>query len=216
MKKKWSMTAWQAVEPVYNRIIHHPFVTELADGTLDEEKFLFYLGQDALYLSRYSKVLAHVGSRLDDKRAMASMMKFASDGIVVEEALHASFLQGRPLPPMSPTCMLYTAVEEAQAYRPVEVEAASLLPCFWVYQRVGRNILDNCRDLAGNPYARWIETYGDTSFEEATLRYIAICDTLAAAASDAVRTEMTEIFKTCTRLEWLFWDSAYSLEKWKI
>lgn len=217
MKEKWSEQAWRAVEPVYRQILSHPFVTGLVAGTLERSKFLFYLSQDALYLGRYCKVLAHVGSRLDNRADIEAMMRFASDGIAVEAALHESFLGGEPLPAMSPTCMLYTAVEEAQAFRPVEVEAAALLPCFWVYDRVGRSILEQCGDsVDSNPYARWIKTYGDPTFAEATRRYIDICDRLADGATDAIRAEMTEIFKTCTRLEWMFWDSAYHLEKWKI
>ncbi len=216
MKEKWSDAAWRAAEQIYEEILRHPFVKELASGELDREKFLFYLGQDALYLSKYCKVLAHVGSRLDDKKAIDAMMHFASDGIAVEAALHESFLQGRELPPMSPTCMLYTSVEEAQAFKPVEVEAAALLPCFWVYQRVGRSILDSCANIGSNPYSRWIQTYADESFAEATRRYIEICDALAENASESVRREMTEVFTLCTRMEWMFWDSAYNLEQWKI
>ena len=41
-------------------------------------------------------------------------------------------------------------------------------------------------------------------------------DELAAEASPAVRQRMTGIFVRCARMEWLFWDSAYHLEKWKI
>jgi len=81
---------------------------------------------------------------------------------------------------------------------------------------VGEHILTNCPNLAANPYARWIETYGDHSFAEATRLAINICDSLAEKASDEIREEMTAIFKTCTRLEWMFWDSAYNLETWKI
>ncbi len=213
---RWSETAWKAVEDVYEAILRQPFVRELMQGTLPREKFLFYLGQDAHYLASYCRSLAHTASRLTDNRHVNAFLKFASDGIAVEKALHESFLNGEPLPPVSPTCAFYTSVETAAAMRPVEVEAAALLPCFWVYQRVGEHILANCRDLAANPYARWIETYGDQSFAEATRLAINICDTLADNCSDEIREEMTAIFKTCTRLEWMFWDSAYNLETWKI
>ena len=47
---RWSDQAWKAAEPVYRRIIEHPFVGELAAGSLSEERFRYYLRQDALYL----------------------------------------------------------------------------------------------------------------------------------------------------------------------
>lgn len=216
MTEKWSETARRAVEPVYRQIINHPFVTGLAAGTLEYEKFLYYLGQDALYLSTYCKMLAHVASRLDKSEDIAEMLTFAADCISVESALHQSFLKGMDLPPVSPSCLLYTSFEQAQACRPVEVAAAALLPCFMVYDMVGRSIIEHCSNMDSNPYARWIQTYAGDSFADATRRYIDICDRLAAATTEAIREEMTSVFITCTRFEWMFWDSAWLLEKWKI
>lgn len=213
---KWSENAWNIAEPVYLAILEQPFVNELAAGTLPKERFLFYLGQDALYLAGYTKVLAHIASRMSRKEHISDFLKFATDGIAVEQALHESFLQGAPLPEISPTCLMYTAVEKAAAYAPVAVESAAVLPCFWIYQRVGEHILSHADNLLANPYARWIETYGDEAFAAATRRAIEICDELAEEATDEVRRQMTEVFLNCSRLEWMFWDSAYNLEKWKI
>ena len=125
--KKWSEEAWDVARPTYLKIIEHPFVEELARGTLAADKFLFYLRQDSLYLAHYSRVLTHIASRLTEKEHIAAFIRFASDGIEVEEALHGSFLKGDvPAPEeISPTCLLYTSVLQAQATAPVEVEAAS-------------------------------------------------------------------------------------------
>lgn len=213
---KWSETAWQAVEPVYRRIIIHPFVRELAAGTLPRQKFKRYLQQDALYLENYSRVLAHIASRLKAKDEVEDFLRFAIDGIEVERGMHSEFLGGH-IPSrqdMSEACMLYTSVLAARAMGCVEAEAASVLPCFWVYRRVGQEIIASARP--DNPYSRWIETYADPAFEHSTRRAIDICDRLAAEASDAVRDEMTYWFTVCTRLEWKFWDSAYNMEEWKI
>ena len=92
--KKWSEEAWDVARPTYLKIIEHPFVEELARGTLAADKFLFYLRQDSLYLAHYSRVLTHIASRLTEKEHIAAFIRFASDGIEVEEALHGSFLKG--------------------------------------------------------------------------------------------------------------------------
>ena len=104
---------------------------------------------------------------------------------------------------------------DAQATAPVEVEAAAVLPCFVVYQRVGEEILHRTR-LEGHPYAAWISTYADPGFAEAAGRAAAVCDELAEAAGDEIRRRMTDLFVRCTKMEWLFWDSAWNLEKWNI
>lgn len=215
--KRWSDEAWEAALPVYRKILGHPFVRELADGTLPAEQFRHYIRQDALYLDGYARRLAHVASRLTRREHTEAFLHFALDGIAVERALHAQFLAGDAptRDEMSPACLLYTALLDAQATAPVEVEAAALLPCFVVYQRVGEEILARQQDDR-NPYRRWIETYGDASFAEATARAVGICDELAEAASEEIRQRMTDLFVRCTRMEWMFWESAWNLEKWKI
>lgn len=257
--KRWSDEAWEAALPVYRKILEHPFVGALADGTLSADRFRYYIRQDALYLDGYARRLAHVAARLPHKEQAERFLHFALDGIEVERALHAQFLAGdHPSPEeISPTCLLYTSVLDAQALAPVEVEAAAVLPCFVVYQRVGESILaratheaatngqgaangeaaepgataengatlqpggaaENGGDgspLSKNPYRAWIETYADPSFAASTEQAMRICDELAAAAGESTRQRMTELFVRCTRMEWLFWDSAWNLENWKI
>lgn len=213
---KWSEEAWRSAEPVYREILRLPFVQELAAGTLSRERFMFYIRQDSLYVDNYSRVLAHIASRLPGKAQMEDFLKFASDGILVEKALHESFLGDGNIAGVrpTPTCLLYNSYESSKALEPVEIEAASILPCFWVYQRVGVEILAGCRP--DNPYRRWIETYGDEAFARSNLRAIEICDELAAATTDAVRARMTDAFLTSTRMEWMFWDSAYRMEQWPV
>ena len=261
--KRWSDEAWEAALPTFEKILSHPFVGALAAGTLPAERFRFYIRQDALYLDGYARRLAHVAARLPRKEQTEAFLHFALDGIAVERALHAQFLAGeRPTPgEMSPTCLLYTSVLEAQATAPVEVEAAAVLPCFVVYQRVGEAILARARaaenpdradtpaaedpgaaenrpgpghngstaaganpnsgeqrpiPLLENPYRAWIETYADPAFAASAELATRICDELAAAAGAETRSRMTELFVRCTRMEWLFWESAWNLENWKI
>lgn len=53
---KWSEQTWIKSLPVYHKILDLPFITELINGTLAKEKFLFYIQQDAIYLGEFGKV----------------------------------------------------------------------------------------------------------------------------------------------------------------
>lgn len=211
--KKWSEEAWSLCEPVYKAITELPFVTELAAGTLGRERFLFYLRQDAMYVDNYVRVLAHVASRLRDTAMVEDFLRFALDGVLVERALHQSYLGPEGLGGATPTAvnLLYMDHETALGLAPVEVEAAGILPCFWVYQKVGKAILAGA--AGENPYRHWIETYGDPAFEESTRRAIEICDTLAENASEETRRMMTQAFLRSTRFEQMFWESAYRMDE---
>ncbi len=204
--EKWSEEVWRLARPVYEEILELPFVSGLAAGTLPREKFMEYMRQDALYLDNYSRVLAMIASRMRRKDHLESFLRFALDGVEVERSMHEVFLGG-DVPDrsaMSRACLLYTSLLSAQAMAPVEIAAAAVLPCFWVYQRVGEDIV--ARSGAYNPYRRWIETYSDPAFAAASSRAIEICDELAAGAFPEIRQGMTDIFLTCTRMEKLFWE----------
>ncbi len=208
---RWSEEAWKAGEAAYNQILRLPFVTELAAGILSEERFMRYIAQDSLYLAQYSRVLAHIAARAEDQEIRKAFLSFAADGVAVEQTLHASFLSARTgsRPAMSPACLFYTSLLKSTAYEAVEVEAAAILPCFWIYREVGRWITAH-QAVDGNPYAEWIRTYSDPAFDASTDLAIALCDRMAAAASPTVRNRMTEIYAECSRMEWLFWHSAYT------
>lgn len=204
--ERWSEETWRLAQPVYRDILELPFVTGLAAGTLPREKFMEYLRQDALYLDNYSRVLALIASRMRRKDHLESFLRFALDGVEVERSMHEVFLGG-VIPgrqAMSRACLLYTSLLSAQAMAPVEIAAAAVLPCFWVYQRVGEDIV--ARTGTDNPYRQWIDTYSDPAFARATDRAIEICDELAADASPEIRRGMTDIFLTCTLMEKLFWE----------
>ncbi len=212
---KWSEKVWNQVEDIYKRILGLPFVCELSDGTLSRERFEFYISQDAVYIENYSRVLAHIASRIPSKSHSEDFLRFALDGVMVEKALHQSFIGNRQnvtIP--TPTCLLYMNFESSKAIGPVEVEAAAVLPCFWVYQRVGEEIFR--KSASDNPYRRWIDTYADEAFVMSTRKAIEICDQLAENTTQATRELMSEAFVYATKMEWMFWNSAYNMEQWKI
>ena len=216
---KWSETAWNTAKPIYERILQQPFIEGLIDGSLDEQKFIFYIQQDALYLAEYGKVLAGIASKLNKSEHIEAFIHFAEESIAVEKILHESFvskIKTDKKPEASPSCLLYTSYLLRQmANAPVEVMAAAVLPCFWIYKEVGDYILAN-QKKGNNPYQSWIDTYGGEEFEQSTTRAMAICDELAEKCTEEQRNAMTEAYVMCSKMEWLFWDSAWRLEKWTV
>ena len=217
MTDTWSAAARQAIAPIFDRIVAHPFITELMDGTLPREKFLFYLGQDALYLVDFGRTLAGIAAKCQKPEHTAAFLSFAGDTMAVEKILHESYLGSLDgLPPMSPANLLYTSYLLRQlAVDSLGVAVAAVLPCFWIYKAVGDYILAG-KTIAGNPYQSWIDTYGGEEYGQAVEKALTIGDELAAQTNEAGRRVMTEAFVTCSRLEWMFWDSAYKLEKWEV
>lgn len=216
---RWSEEAWKASLPVYKQITQMPFIQELLSGTLAKEKFVFYIQQDALYLNEYGKVLTGIAAKLEHKDYRDAFMSFSKDTMSVEHALHATFveeLKDNKALMATPSCLLYTSYLKSQlGSMPLEVALGAVLPCFWVYKKVGDFILEH-QTKEENPYQDWINTYGGAEFEAAVVKAIAICDVIADRCTEEQRAQMTKAYIMCTKLEWLFWDSAYRLEEWGV
>lgn len=214
---KWSDKAWAEALPVYNDITAMPFIKELANGTLDVEKFKYYLQQDAHYLEYFARALAIIAAKTRDVDTMLDFIRFSEGAIVVERALHDSYFKEYNINQrvaMSPACHHYVHYLQSTVYMADSaVGMAAVLPCFWIYKKVGDYIL-SIQDKNDNKYQNWIDTYAGEEFSLLVDRAIAICNEVAENSTSAQRKLMTEAFMAASRLEYLFWDSAYRLEQW--
>ena len=212
----FTKSLWDEIAGIYQAIIDHPFNRELETGTLPVEKFKFYIQQDALYLVDFSRALAIVGSKARLPGRILDFLEFAKNGLVVERALHEEYFQRFDVAPnveQAPGCFAYTNYLVATAsHRSFEEAVAALLPCFWIYREVGMHILG--QSVLENPYRLWVDTYAGEEFAAAVRRAIDITDDVAEEATQEARQRMTEAFVLSSRLEWMFWDSAYRMEAW--
>ncbi|WP_187263251.1 TenA family protein [Pontibacter beigongshangensis] len=215
----WTKTAWEAGSTTYKQITEMPFIQELIAGTLPQEKFAFYLGQDSLYLTQFGKALSLISGRAHQAEHVLEFARFAEGAIVVERALHAGYFRKYGLtdtPAISPTCQHYTHfLLTNAALAQVEIAMAAVLPCFWIYKAVGDYIYQQPQ-VADNPYQEWINTYAGEEFGAIVQRALHICDEVATTCTPAQQTAMTDAFVTASKLEWMFWDSAWRLEEWPV
>jgi thiaminase (transcriptional activator TenA) len=218
----FSRQAWDKNVHIYDVIRAMPFNAELAAGTLSEARFKHYITQDAHYLIGFGRALTLAAAKAPNPDRVVQFAKSAEGAIVVERALHGSFLQQYGISaevfartPLSPACHHYVAFLLATAYgEPYEVLLGALLPCFWIYAEVGRDI--HARAAPRNPYQAWIDTYAGEEFHAAVRRVIEAADEAAAGAADELTARMHAAFTRATQLEWIFWDSAYRLEPWPV
>ncbi len=219
MSKTWCDIAWDEAAPYIDKIKDLSFIKELMAGTLKQAQFIHYIEQDSIYLGEYGKVLAGIGAKLADGGHRSSFLKFASDTVFVEQELHKSFsddLRNNQDSVATPTCLLYTSFLNKQlAMEPIEVSVAAALPCFVIYKKIGDYILQN-QSNKSNPYQKWINTYGGEDFAEAVQQAESITNELAEGATPEIRQKMTEAYISTTKMEWMFWYSAYELEKWPL
>lgn len=214
----WYIQTREKTEYIFEAITTHNFVTELMKAKLNKDTFGFYVNQDSLYLSEYKKALVTVGTKCHRAEDTQFFYESATGIIEVEDALHKIFLEEKyKSPTPSPTCELYNSYLARIVHNEsVEVGAAAVLPCFTIYKEVGDFILKHQINKESNPYQAWIDTYVSEEFANAVEQAINIVNNYAQTASPQTLEKMQEVFIKTSKLEWMFWDSAYRQEQWPI
>jgi len=218
----FSKDAWTKNAGANQTILTMPFNNELAAGTLRRETFKGYIVQDAHYLTGFGRALAIAAAKAPTADRFIQYCDAAREAIVVERALHDSYFADWGIDaadfaaaPVTPATHHYVSFLMATAYaEPYEVVLAALLPCFWIYLEVGKDLAG--RTAPDNPYQAWIDAYAGEEFETAVAGAIAATDEAAATASPQTLTAMQAAYTAATRLEFIFWDSAYRREDWPV
>ena len=211
---------WSEIQPVYDKTLVHPFLTGMADGTLPRENFQYYLIQDAHYLRRFSQALSVLAAKAPRAEWSVTLNEHAAGTLQSEQQLHLSIGKSFGVSPeeftsatVAPLNLAYTNHLLATAYsRPFAEGLAALLPCYWIYWEVGKQMQQ--KGSAVPYYQRWIDQYAGEEYGSEVRAVLDMMNELAAGLDAPSRQRMRRLFVTSARYEWMFWDMAYRLESW--
>lgn len=213
---------WASAEATYQAILRHPFLTGLADGSLDVRAFRFYLVEDAYYLREFARALTIAGAKAPKEEWIVRLNSDSIGTLEAERAMHASYfvefglseeeVQSRS---PAPTSLAYTNYLLATAYsRPFAEGLAAVLPCYWIYAEVGKSLAAN-----GSPnplFQRWIDEYSSEGYDETVRTFLDIVDEVADGETARTRAAMIEHYMVTSRYEWMFWDMGYRQQAWPV
>jgi thiaminase (transcriptional activator TenA) len=194
----------------------HPFVRGIGHGTLDEERFRFYVRQDYRFLIDYGRLLALGAARAPRLAEMRRFAGLAQSVLETEMTLHVGFAERWGI-----------AAEELEAEEPAPATAAytdfllrtaalgdyaelvaALLPCMWGYAEIGARLA-----AAGVPshagYAAWIAVYADKEFQALAAWARELTDAAGTDAGPAAHERMHAAFRASSEHELAFWESAW-------
>ncbi|KAB8287669.1 Transcriptional activator tenA [Bifidobacterium ramosum] len=214
-----------AADTVWEEGYRQPFLRELGDGTLDRERFAFYLLQDYRYLKDYAKVHALALTKTTDPEIMTFMVDVQSAVFNVETTVHRKYMAEYGVTEeqmdhvrQSAFAKAYTSNILAIAYgNPLVDVLVAVLPCAWVYADYGRRLAREFADtLDANPYKSWVDMYKTDEFWSGSAWLIEHIERLVDGLSEERRAELVDIFVTGVENEYMFWSSAYDMQySWK-
>jgi thiaminase/transcriptional activator TenA len=197
--------------------VAHPFVQRLGDGSLREECFRHYLGQDYLFLIHFARayaLAAYKSEGLDNLRAAGMGMA----AILDEMGLHVKLCQGWGISakelealPEAKATMAYTryVLEKGLSGDLLDLHVA-LAPCVVGYAEIGLALKDKATD--DHPYAQWIREYAGEGYQEVARTAVDTLDRLLSERAGPGRMEsLIRTFRQATILEADFWQMGLEL-----
>jgi thiaminase (transcriptional activator TenA) len=211
-------------KPIWEACLEHPFLKELSNGTLEEDKFCFYVKQDYVYLIDYIKLFALGMVKSDSLEDMQAFSKCANAIVNIEMDAHIEYAKKfgvtkEELEKTKPNAsnfsytkfMLQVSTEGSLA----ELTAA-LLPCMWSYAFIGSTLAKYEKALEHPLYREWILTYAADEYNEGNEWCIKLMDKLTEGLPERQLQKLEEIFILSSKYEYMFWDGCYKKESWVI
>lgn len=206
-----------AAEDIWMAYNEHPFVKGIEDGTLDREKFRFYMIQDYLYLAEYAKTFA-IGVAKAKSLATANLFAKYISVMNGELDVHHGYL-GRfgvsqeevDSTPRSLDNLSYTSYMLRVAYDEGEAEIlAAILSCAYSYEVIAKRMIANNPASVNDPfYGEWIEGYASEGYASGNIDLIETLNALTMNYDEKQITHLIDIFCACSRYEMMFWQMSW-------
>ncbi|AFZ43898.1 transcriptional activator, TenA family [Halothece sp. PCC 7418] len=161
-----SQQLWQQNQDLVEASLNHPFVQGIADGSLDQQCFAFYVAQDAFFLDSFARAYSIAAAKAVDWESFNIFHQLAG-GVLAELNLHQGYAQqwGVDLQQVtpSPATRHYTDFLLATAWgSEVGLTACAMTPCMRLYHFLGTQLAQ--KGVGNHQYSDWIKTYNDSEF----------------------------------------------------
>lgn len=211
-RESWCQQIWRASNIIYRKILGLEFISDLSEGSLDVEIFSRYIAQDEIYLRNYYRNMFALADMMDDQADKELFLSFARDGMEGEKAMHELLIErygmDMNVSPSEVTVGYNNLIQDAINSGNRYYALAVMLPCMWIYNRVGLHILEIAH-MDENPYREWILEYGNEEFSKGVNRVLDIIDSWAQEADETTIKEMNQLYLHAALYEYAFWDYAY-------
>lgn len=211
-------------KPIWNACLEHPFLKELSQGILPEDKFCFYIKQDYVYLIDYIKLFALGMVKSNSLKDMQAFSKCAHTIVNIEMDSHIEFakkfsISKEDLESTEPNSsnLSYTKfMLQVSTEGGLPELTAALLPCMWSYAYIGKALINNKKALAHPLYKEWIMTYASEEYNSENNWCIELMNRISEGLPERELLKLEEIFVLSSKYEYMFWDSCYKKESWSI
>jgi len=209
-----------ATEDIWKKYNEHPFVLGIENGTLDKEKFKYYIIQDYLYLQEYAKVFAIGIAKAKSPSTVTLFSNYVNVLIGTEMDIHRGYMGKFEITqedidnaPHSLDNLSYTSYMLRVAYEEGEAEIlTAILSCAYSYEVIAGNIVkNNPSSVEHEFYGEWIQGYISSDYCKENMFLISMLEKLTENYTEQQIQHLIDIFVACSRYELAFWDLAWNM-----
>lgn len=211
----------QQAKPIWDKYYTHPFIQGMIDGSLQKEKFLHYLVQDAQYLKDYAKVYAHAFTKTDDVELMRHIYGDMALIMYDETLMHIRYLKDMgwteaeafAAPQGAANTVYLDTMIKAARDGSFEEGVVAVMACAFSYYFIGlyANEEGAKRGTLGgdNYYADWIKSYAGDGYKKIYDSSYELCNKIGEQLTAEQEQVLTRLFVDCSTCELHFWDMAF-------
>lgn len=207
-------------EKLWSEYNEHPFVKGIEKGTLNEERFRYYIIQDYLYLIEYAKIFGLGVAKAESLETLKLFTSYINAIVSGETDIHRGYMKRLKISEEeimsakpSLNSLSYTSYMLRIAYEGGEAEILSaILACALSYEYIAKNIVKNNPESLNHLfYGDWIKGYSDIDYRKNNISLKNTFDKLTEGLPENRITVFSDIFKKCSEYELLFWDLVWNM-----
>lgn len=211
---------YKSAEKIWDSYLKHSFIKEIGLGSLELDKFKFYMIQDYLYLIEYSKVFALGILKSSNEETMRIFSSLVYSTLNDEMKVHKLYME-----------KLKISKEEIKNTKPSLANISytnymlwqgnngdildiitAVLSCSWSYAIIGKELNEIKNAAEHEFYGDWIKSYSSKEYINGNDKILELLNNLGSNISNEKLEKLINIFLNCSRYEYMFWDMAYNKE----
>lgn len=211
---------YESAKDIWDSYYEHPFVKGIGTGSLDIDKFRFYMIQDYLYLLDYAKVFALGVVKAQDEEIMKGFANSVNSILNGEMSIHKSYMKRLGIteeevkiskPSIDNTSYTNYMLWVSNNYGLLEL-AVAILSCSWSYKLIAEELSKIPGSSEHEFYGEWVKGYISKEYGEANQWILDIVNNLGKDINEKKLKQLKEIFINCSRYEYMFWDMSFNKE----
>lgn len=199
----------------WNKILSHKFIIETAEGILPNNKFVFYLKQDQIFLNGFCNLLEAAARIASDKQTQLLFESLIHNTNEYEipmqnEILHKlkGNLEFVEVSAEATTLKYISDMKRVSDSKNLATIVSAIAPCPWTYYEISKALIKT--DIKSEAFKQWLRFYSSKESQKQVNQIKNILNELAGSADERKKKDMKNHFSVSCNYELKFWNMAYS------